>query len=747
MTAGVIDRILIHLRAGSSRFAPGPLRTDKVILPRYGRENAPVKCLPGTGCLAGSEPRWRAVFAAVAFPWLALGSILSAAPVPAFPDAEGAGAYATGGRGGDVYYVTTLADSGTGSLRAGISGAPASGRTICFKVSGNIALNSTLTVNRSNITVAGQTAPGDGICIQNQSFNINANNVIVRHMRTRLGTNNAAEADAMWIAGGTNIVVDHVSASWSVDEVLSASGNVDRLSVQWCFIAESLNNSIHSKGPHGYGSLITPSVDGTLSWHHNLYAHNNSRNPRPGTDNGATVILDFRNNTIYNYGGRAGYGSDWDPDPERLRLNYAGNYVIPGTNSTYSYAYQGGGTNTVIWQSNNLIDLDRDLSFDGVNSGWSMFSGAYVATNVAFTAPVAGIDPAPVALQRVLALGGAMPWRRDAADQRVAASVRNRTGKIIDAVAQVGSWPALNAVTAPADSDNDGMPDFWELALGLNPGQASDRNITNAVTGYTRLEDYLNWLADAHTLCQRNGTVEVNLRMATGGAANLTYQVSAGTNGAVTLLADGVTARFTALAEVSGVGNFLFTAGDPAGATFGPVNYGVLVTITNAPNTAPVLEPVTNRTVSAGSALQINCRATDTDRPAQTIQFSLLSGPEGAGLAANTGVFTWRPTVAQSRSTNFITVVATDNGTPPLSATQSFTVAVLQPASPTLLALGNGVSVVDGDYGPDYTIWGSTNLVFWEPLFSTNSPLLPFTWSDPDSVALGRRFYRILLGP
>jgi len=672
----------------------------------------------------------------------------------AFPGAEGAGAYATGGRGGDVYYVTTLADSGAGSLRAGITGAPATGRTICFKVSGNIALYSTLTINKPNITVAGQTAPGDGICIQNNSFNISANNVIVRHLRTRLGTNNLAEADSMWIASGTNIIVDHVSGSWSVDEVLSATGNTKDLSVQWCYIAESLNNSIHSKGAHGYGSLITPSVNGTLSWHHNLYAHNNSRNPRPGTDSAATVILDFRNNAIYDYGNRAGYGSDWDPDPENLRLNYIANYIIAGPDSSYNYAFQGGGTNTFIYQATNLIDLDLDMIFDGINNGWGMFSGTFVQTNTPFGAPVVTTDAASVALQRVLALGGAMPWRRDAADQRIVGTVRQHNGQIIDYTGQVGGWPTLNPTTPPNDGDSDGMPDYWELAVGLNPNLASDRNNTNALTGYTRLEEYLNWLANAHALCDRNGTVDVSLRAATGGATNLTYTVTGGSNGTVSVLADGYTARFMAAANTNGLAGLTFTATDPIAATsFGPVSYGVLITTTNAPvsNNPPDLAAISNRTVIAGNIVSFTSSATDTDMPPQTITFSLQNGPAGAAISTNTGVFAWRPTIAQSAVTYPMSVVATDNGVPAMSATQSFTITVLRPAQPaleTLSANGGAFSLaVNGDFGPDYTIQASTNLVGWQGVFTTNWPTLPFPWADPDAAAFSNRFYRVLLQP
>ena len=682
---------------------------------------------------------------------VASGSFTITNLVFAFPGAEGAGANALGGRGGDVYYVTTLADSGAGSLRTGISGAPAGGRTICFKVSGNIVLNSTLTVNKSRITVAGQTAPGDGICFQNYSFNINANDVIVRHVRTRLGTNALQEADGMWIAGGTNIMVDHVSASWSVDEVLSASGNTKDLTVQWCNITESLNNSIHIKGAHGYGSLITPGVNGTLSWHHNLYAHNNSRNPRPGTDAGATVILDFRNNAIYNYGGRAGYGSDWDPDPENLRLNYIANYVIKGPDSTYNFAYEGGGTNTFIYQATNLIDLDLDLNFDGNNTGFGMFSGSYVSTNTPFPAPAVTTDSAPVALQRILAFSGAMPWRRDAADKRIASTARNHNGAIIDAVAEVGTWPTLNATTAPTDSDNDGMPDWWELAVGLNANNAADRNNTD-VSGYTELEVYLAWLADAHALCDRNGQVDVNLRDATGGATNLTYSVANGTNGTVGLLGDGYTARFIAAANTNGLANFTFTA-TGNGTLFGPINYGILITTTNAvaPNTPPTLAAITNRTVIAGTTINFTNSASDTNIPAQTLTFSLQGGAAGSSLNSSNGIFNWRPTIAQSPSTNPMSFIVTDNGTPTMSATQSFTVFVTRPITPTLQSAsvtgGAFNMLVTGDTGPDYTIQASTNLANWLPLFTTNSPALPFNWSDPSAAIFNQRYFRVLLGP
>lgn len=519
------------------------------------------------------------------------------AQVYAFPGAEGAGANALGGRGGDVYYVTTLTDNNNpGSLRYGINNAPAGGRTICFKVSGNIVLNSTLTVNRDRITVAGQTAPGDGICFQNYSFNIAASDIIVRHLRSRLGTNALQEADCMWINSGSNIIVDHLSTSWSVDEVLSASRDVSNLTVQNCFITEALNNSIHPKGAHGYGSIVSSDNWTTYSYLRNLYAHNRSRNPRIGSSQDAanpnTLRLDFRNNVIYNYGDRAGYTAG---SPESCEVNYAGNYNIKGPSSTYNYILAGGGTTTRVYQNGNFNDINRNGQLDGSNTGWGMFSGTYTATNIPYAVPSATTETAPVAYQRVVALSGAMPWRRDSCDQRIAQTVRQQNGMIIDAVSQVGTWPVLNAETAPADTDHDGIPDYWEEALGWNPAVANNNHVNP--DGYTDLEWYLNWLADAHALCNRNGFVDVDLRTATGGAANLTYSVANGLNGTVSLLGDGYTARFLAAANTNGVADFAFTATDPVAAVgFGPINYGILITTTNAPSyTAPVLTVSTNQ--------------------------------------------------------------------------------------------------------------------------------------------------------
>lgn len=703
------------------------------------------------------------------------GSVLSSnatltVTTPAFPGAEGAGAGAIGGRGGDVYYVTSLSDANTpGTLRYGINNAPAGGRTILFKVSGNIALTSTLTINNPRITIAGQTAPGDGICLQNYPFNIGDSDVVVRHLRTRLGTNALVEADSMWIVYGTNIMVDHLSASWSVDETVSATRNIANLTVQNSFITESLRNSIHSKGAHGYGGIISSSNSTTISYHHNLYAFNDSRNPRIGADSPNVMPrVDFRNNVVYGWGFRAGYSGDTNESDE---LNYINNYLVAGPFSgAATTAFLGGSTNTFIYQSGNVIDSDKNGAINGANTGWGMFSGTYTASASEFAVPAMPTDSAGTAYQRVLAASGAMPWRRDAVDQRIVRNVRQQAGQIVDFVngttfsgdyltnniggtnyIGVNPWPLLASQSAPTDSDNDGMPDFWELALGLATNNASDRNLTNAL-GYTRLEDYLNWLADPHALSDRNGFVDFDLRTANGGTTNLTFAVANGTNGMVALLGDGFTARFSALNNFSGLANFTYIATDPAnGLSFGPVSVGVLVTITNAPNTPPTLAAISNRTLIAGATLTFTNSASDNDVSAQTLTYSLLGNPGGATVTPSAGIFNWRPTIAQGGTSNVMSIVVTDNGTPPLSATQSFSVMVSAPMTPVLqsAAFGNGQFqlLVSGDAGPDYLIQASTNLANWSGVTNFISPPLPIQWVDSDAASYPQRFYRVLLGP
>jgi hypothetical protein len=429
-------------------------------------------------------------------------------PLPAFPGAEGFGMYSLGGRGGTIYEVTDLNDYSSsppaGSLRAAVE---ASGpRIVVFRVSGTIALVKTLKISNPYITIAGQTAPGDGICLKDYNFRIEANDVIIRYMRFRLGDNiTGNEWDTVTIYKGQNIILDHLSASWSVDEVLSTdcetghyAGN---LTVQWCMITESLNCSIHPKGCHGYGSLIRGGNNNKYSFHHNLYAHNNGRNPRPGNYNNYTtdpcgLIFDFRNNVVYNYGGsKAGNNED---TTSVTRMNFIGNYYKRGTDSTGNYAFS------------EKCKYDRAyFSSNWMNTGypadpWSLVNFYFGEPNITaykLSSPVpvepVTTDNAVTAYSLVLADAGASFPVRDSVDERIVNDVINGTGHIIDDEDEVGGWPMLNSLPAPTDSDHDGMPDLWETSHGLNPNDANDRNGHNLDPDYTNLEVYLDWLVSS----------------------------------------------------------------------------------------------------------------------------------------------------------------------------------------------------------------------------------------------------------
>jgi hypothetical protein len=425
----------------------------------------------------------------------------TAVSVPAFPGAEGFGAQSIGGRGGKVLFVTNLNDDGPGSLRDAVK---ADGpRTLVFSVSGTVALKSSIAITKPYITIAGQSAPGDGICLKNHSLVIAADNVIVRHIRCRPGDNAGAESDSLSVSSGRDIIVDHCSASWSVDETLSASssGRLGNVTVQWCIISESLHDSIHHKGPHGYGSLIRGSSGNGYTYHHNLYAHHHARLPRPGnyidrSRDPEGFVLDFRNNVIYNWAGRAaGYNADGSNGTSSItKMNFAGNYYKAGVNSTGSLAFSESTRSAEAWFSGNCMNG----SYPG--DPWSLVSFSKFsdedikAYKQSSPIPVPNVktDDAITAYELVLAEAGAMLPKRDAVDIRIVSEVRNGTGKIINDEQQVGGWPELKSAEPPKDSDKDGMPDNWEKQHGLNPKNPADQNTDNDADGYTNLEEYLN---------------------------------------------------------------------------------------------------------------------------------------------------------------------------------------------------------------------------------------------------------------
>jgi formylglycine-generating enzyme required for sulfatase activity/pectate lyase len=412
-------------------------------------------------------------------------------PLPAFPGAEGFGAYTPGGRGGKVFVVTTLEDYGPGgavipgSLRQAVeSEGP---RIVVFRVGGTIHLKRSLGVHSPYITIAGQTAPGDGICLKGGGLTVFTHDVVVRYLRVRPGDIGGNESDALSVSSGRNIIFDHCSATWSIDEVASTQRAQD-ITVQWCIIAWPLNRSIHHKGDHALGSLINGI--GGISYHHNLYAHCATRCPRPQEE----VLLDFRNNVIYDWGSRAGYNVQ---DP--VRLNYMGNYLKPGP-STGRNARQtafvfGGQPLAYVWgnQLEGLPEADQD--------NWRMMHPRKlhdlplreaIGVDQPLPAPPQNTTDAAATYVQVLEQAGCSLPIRDPLDHRLVEEVRQGAGGIIDSQEELGGWPELAAGQAPPDADNDGMPDEWEMRYGLNPTDPSDTGGDADGDGYTHIEEFCN---------------------------------------------------------------------------------------------------------------------------------------------------------------------------------------------------------------------------------------------------------------
>ncbi|MFA9391746.1 MAG: T9SS type A sorting domain-containing protein [Prolixibacteraceae bacterium] len=427
---------------------------------------------------------------------------LSFAQPLAFPTAEGHGAYTTGGRGGVIIEVTNLNDSGTGSLRAAIE---AKGpRIVVFKVSGIIQLKKTLSIKNDDITIAGQTAPGDGICLRDYTLTVDANNVIIRYIRSRLGDEQKQENDAMNGRFKKNIIIDHCSMSWSVDEAASFYSN-ENFTMQWCIISESLYHSIHDKGDHGYGGIWGGEP---ASFHHNLLAHHTSRNPRfnGGRDGyGSTPLtefVDFRNNVIYNWGKNSAYAG------EKGNQNMVNNYYKAGP-ATHSHKnriiepYDIGNW----YVEGNYVEGYPAITADNWAGGVQPNGGTALSKLRVYqpfpTGPIVTQTPEG-AFESVLEYAGCIRPVRDAIDERIVEETRTGTTTfgasygagegIIDTQTDVGGWLVLTSTEAPLDSDHDGMPDEWEDANGLNKLFADDRN-NLLEDSTTMVEVYLNLLA------------------------------------------------------------------------------------------------------------------------------------------------------------------------------------------------------------------------------------------------------------
>lgn len=464
---------------------------------------------------------------------LVLYTNVAEAQLKAFPTAEGAGKFVTGGRGSvstapTVYEVTNLTDVNTaGSFRYACTNGSAA-RIVVFRVSGTIHLTSALTL-KANTTIAGQTAPGEGICIADKPVILGGNNIIVRYMRFRLGdkyqnlgmVNGSGDDDAFGDNGNgrQKIIIDHCTAGWSDDEAFTIYSG-DSVTVQWCMITEPLNYSYHFESgdtdfeQHAYGGIWGGRH---ATFHHNLIAHIKGRGPRfDGIRNITGDSADFRNNVIYNwmdYNTNGGEGGAY---------NIVNNYYKYGPSTTNSAT---AGVN----RRNMLINPYKQASGPAIPYGKYYLTGNYCDNSAAVTAnnwsgaamnggsladttqskvltPFNAVPiPTETALEAyvsVLAGAGCVLPNRDTLDQRIVNDVKNRTGKLIDVqggyphgtpyASTVDAWPALASGTAQTDTDHDGMPDNWETARGLLPANAADRNGYITANGYNNLENYIN---------------------------------------------------------------------------------------------------------------------------------------------------------------------------------------------------------------------------------------------------------------
>ena len=481
----------------------------------------------------------------------------------AFPGAEGGGMYTTGGRGGKIYHVTSLEDTNTqGTLRYGIENGERP-LTIVFDVAGTIALQKQLQIKKGDLTIAGQTAPGDGICLKNYTFRIHASNVIVRFIRCRMGDEKKTEDDAMQIMDKygdsfEKIIIDHCSVSWCTDECASFYGMKD-FTFQWNIVSESLRNSVHDKGPHGYGGIW----GGTnATYHHNLLAHHDSRNPRIDHDyvshqKGPVSIF---NNVVYNWKGNTCYGGESSANngTDYRKYNFFNNYYKPGpvTPSNHIWFLQPttscsncGGTILPghFYMDGNVMHGQDALTANNWKAGTSSPVSVYISaanaekikeTSRYATETYQSVHSGAACLDPVLNYSGAS-FSRDGIDNRIAKETREGTftyegsnlnpkdkdGKsversykgLIDTQTDVADatwkdgWPVYAAsadqIARIKDSDSDGMPDWFEEQFGLNK---TDKNDAGAVTldkynRYTNLEMYLHYLVKDIVAAQNAG--------------------------------------------------------------------------------------------------------------------------------------------------------------------------------------------------------------------------------------------------
>jgi pectate lyase len=430
-------------------------------------------------------------------------SVLYAQNVKAFPGAEGFGQYSKGGRGGKIIKVTNLNDSGIGSLRRALEDTMP--RIVVFEVGGLIDLETPIFIDHPYITIAGQTAPYPGITIRGNGIRIYSHNVIMRFLKIRPGDvdfgppNGWGGVDALTISSRPgevvhDIIIDHCSLSWAVDENMDAWGDGYNITIQNTFITEALSNSKHPKGAHSKGMLVGLDID-RLTIYNNLFAHNANRSPR--ISNGG--LVEVLNNVIYNYGQHAMKISN-GRHQNRMRANIIGNRFIKGPSS-------GAGLQISIWDPENqygLLYLSGNKSENSGNTDWDIVQGSegwvknerlspedYESFKVdtPFETEFEGEFDSNYLYDYLLKQGGASIPSRDAIDSRIITELKERKGKIIDSQSEKGGWNILSSRSSRVDENENGIADTWEEDYSMNEG---DEHLDYDNDGYTNIEEFLN---------------------------------------------------------------------------------------------------------------------------------------------------------------------------------------------------------------------------------------------------------------
>lgn len=573
------------------------------------------------------HPMNRSFFRGLALSLATALSGVTAHAIPAFPGAEGFGAQATGGRGGSVYLVTNLNDSGAGSFRDAVS---VSNRTVVFAVGGIIRINSPIAA-KSNITIAGQTAPGEGITVYGNHISFSgANNTIARYVRFREGIVGDSGSDAVGIASGDMMIFDHVSASWGRDETFSVSGTPSNITLQDCLIGQGL--LIHSAG----GLMQT---SGGVSVFRCFYADNWMRNPK------VKGVHDFTNNVVYNWGSGGGYIMGGDSAGQTF-ANIINNYFIDGPN-TVGGAFKTGNLNFHAYANNNLEDNNRDGALNGVVVSPLDFTTAdLVSTRYPYPAVARLLSPEQ-AYQHIITYAGAS-LHRDRVDALMIQELTSlgTTGAQITNENQVGGPGPVAGGLAAVDTDGDGMPDWWEQAAGLNPLVADNNGDANG-DGYTNLENYINAIAVAGV----PGAVITGITPDSGSSSadgvtssgSLVLHGTAAPSSTISLSRADIGVIGSAVADGSGQWSFdyagtpladryyAFTATATVGGTVTTPSAALVVKVDSQPAAVPVITSIV-----AAPTLAINGSA----EPGSLVQVT-LEGSGVVGTATADGLGNW----------------------------------------------------------------------------------------------------------